>query len=153
MKQITDPKEQKDWLEATIAAHRSRLVAAGIDTSDLDLQVEGEIAEMFGIPVRDWPSHDSKPLGEIAGTPVTQSHFNDGTPYSFLGAFISRCCEEGRRGLRTYGDGMWMHDFFDWTPREIHFCPFCGRGLRTRFPAMKGPETIYGKLAIFNEIE
>jgi hypothetical protein len=153
MKQITNPKEQKKWLESIIAAHRSRLVSAGIDTTDLPLIVEGEIAELFGIPAQEREVRSNKPIGEIVGTPVIHSHYNEGIPYAFLGAFMSRCCGEGRKGLRTYGDGEWMHEFFYGEPRAIRFCPFCGRKLRVNFPTMQGPEWIYDKLAIFNETE
>jgi len=153
MNKITHPTEQKAWLESTIAAHRSRLVSAGMDTSDLSLHVEGEIAELFGIPVQEREVRSNNPIGEIAGTPVTHSHYNEGTPYGFLGAFMSRCCEEGRRGLRTYGEGEWMHEFFRGELRAIRFCPFCGRKLRATFPATEGADRIYDKLAIFNETE
>lgn len=154
MKVITDPAKQKAFLEKTIHAHLDRLKEAGIDMKNLELVIEGPLAELFGLPsgVKPVWGEKSKVLGKVAGVKVFCTPPNPGQPYYFSGDFVPQCCKKGHSSLRTMDGKDWSHDFFrrdDGYP--IRYCMFCGTKLPTRFPRLDGSENLYKKLDLWEE--
>ena len=145
MSPITNQDEQKAYLEAALKAHKALLEVAGLPADEIRLVVEGEVAELFGLP----SGVEDRRVGEIAGIPVVDTAFLQGRPYGFLGGFAPHCCEEGKAELRSYGGGLWMHEFFGDEERPIRRCFFCGTELPSQFPDTEGPESLYEELAIF----